>query len=557
MVKGVFRFITQEIDGLHAAAYIVAFLTLGSQVLAIVRDRIFATLLGPGEILDYYYAAFKLPDVYFALFASLFSVYVLLPLLSKKNEAGRRHMQKMVGEACILFTIIMGVVALVTFLFREQVATLLFPSFMERETAPIFLTFFSAMLLQPLFLGISGVLASVTQLQRQFFAYAFSPIIYNVGIIVGAFFVPTEGAIALALGVLGGALGALFFNLVVLFKGGVFPILSFPKRELVTYLSIHALPRALALSLSTLTFLVLTIYATTLSLGSVTLFSFAMNVGAVPLTLIGAAYSVAAFPTLAALYVKDELKEFVRRITDAARHVILWSSLAMVLFIVLRAHIVRVIFGTGEFSWVETRLTAALLAVLVVSLIAQALVMLISRGYYAQGKSYLPLIFQGIGFCVTVGLASIGLAIYYSTPWMYDGLTKLLRIDGIIDTRVIVLAGAFSLGHVITMLCAVISFSRRFPRFILPVLRVFIQSIGISIVGGIAAYQILALLGGIFPLTSLSSVLFQGLVAGVGGTAVFLALLFLLGNKEAGEVRAGMRSLVSKRRSLQSVGDAL
>ena len=60
---------------------------------------------------------------------------------------------------------------------------------------------------------------------------------------------------------------------------------------------------------------------------------------------------------------------------------------AVVLFIVLRAQIVRSVLGSGAFDWADTKLTAAALALFSISLIAQSLNLLFVRGYYASGNT--------------------------------------------------------------------------------------------------------------------------------------------------------------------------
>src|ERR1019366_10281598 len=91
MVSRLFERITAPIRGLHQAAYLLAGLTLASQILALLRDRTFAHTFGAGQTLDLYYAAFRVPDLVFALVSSLVSAYVLLPRITGMDrEATRR-----------------------------------------------------------------------------------------------------------------------------------------------------------------------------------------------------------------------------------------------------------------------------------------------------------------------------------------------------------------------------------------------------------------------------------------------------------------------------------
>ena len=65
MVRGVLNMVYKEVRGLHQAAYVLAFFAFGSQILALVRDRMLAHTFGAGYELDIYYAAFRIPDLLF------------------------------------------------------------------------------------------------------------------------------------------------------------------------------------------------------------------------------------------------------------------------------------------------------------------------------------------------------------------------------------------------------------------------------------------------------------------------------------------------------------
>src|SRR5690606_18920193 len=118
--------------------------------------------------------------------------------------------------------------------------------------------------------------------------------------------------------------------------------------------------------------------ASAMTVGSVAVFQFAHNLQSVPLSVIGVSYSVAAFPILAELFGRQKRDEFVLHIVTALRHIIFWSVPAIALIIVLRAQIVRVVLGSGAFDWSDTRLTAAVLAVLSISLLAQATTLVVT-----------------------------------------------------------------------------------------------------------------------------------------------------------------------------------
>jgi len=81
MIKGILKKLHKEVDGLHDAAYLLAVFALGSHILALLRDRLFAHFFGAGATLDLYYAAFRIPDFIFVSVASMVSLFVLIPFI--------------------------------------------------------------------------------------------------------------------------------------------------------------------------------------------------------------------------------------------------------------------------------------------------------------------------------------------------------------------------------------------------------------------------------------------------------------------------------------------
>ena len=153
-----------------------------------------------------------------------------------------------------------------------------------------------------------------------------------------------------------------------------------------------SVPRTLTLSANHLVLLVFGSFASLAGEGSISIFNLSFNLQSVPLSIVGVSYSVAAFPILVRMFSNGERDAFIEQTLSSLRHIIFWSLPVMVLFIVLRAQIVRTVLGTGEFGWPETRLTAAALALFSLSILAQSVILLVVRGYYAAGRTKVPLV---------------------------------------------------------------------------------------------------------------------------------------------------------------------
>jgi len=216
-----------------------------------------------------------------------------------------------------------------------------------------------------------------------------------------------------------------------------------------------------------------------------------------------------------------------------------------VIAIVLRAHLVRVIYGTGAFDWDATRITAALLGILVMGLAAQCLVLLASRAFYAARRSWNPLIIQAAGLVVSVAGALGMLMLADSVPTFRYFVEALLRIEDYPGSRVVFIALGATIGQLFMGALALITLHQIAPGVAKNLMRPLSEGAAAGIVGGAAAYGVLAVLGNIAPLSTLGSVFTQGLLAGMVGLAVSASVLILLENREFRDLYESLRKLTS------------
>lgn len=388
MVKKIANFFNREISGLHQAAYLLGFFTVLSNLLALIRDRLLASHFGAGHDLDLYYSAFRLPDFIFVTVGSLVAISVLVPFIIEKVNLGAEDTKKFIDNIFSFFFLLIVGISFVAFLLAPFIIPRIFPGFVEPDF-PVLIMMTRVLLLSPIFLGLSNFFGSITQVYKKFIIYSLSPLAYNLGIIIGILFLyPTLGLVGLTLGVILGALVHLLIQIPFVWRQGLFPRLNFnldwPGIRKVMTLSV---PRTFTLAITQLTTLVLVSMATFMEDGSISTFNFSLNLQSVPLGIIGVSYSIAAFPTLAKYFTGGERDKFLNELLTSAKHIVLWSIPIGALFVVLRAQIVRTVLGAGAFSWDNTRLTAACLAIFAISVVAQSLILLFIRAYYAMGQT--------------------------------------------------------------------------------------------------------------------------------------------------------------------------
>lgn len=519
MIKKLIKSKTKSTIG---AAIVVGLASLVSRFIGLVRDKIFAHQFGASNILDAYYAAFRVPDLVYNLLVvgalSAGFIPVFKQILEEKNK---QEAWKVTNGILNIIGISLVVVCSLLFIFTPQLMQLVVPGF-SGEKLDLTITMTRVMFLSPVLLGLSSIASGVLQACNSFIVYSLTPIVYNIGIIAGAlFFVPIMGEIGLAWGVILGACFHLLIQIPTLLHLGFNyqPILPW-NNKYIKKIGRMMVPRTLGLAANQMNFLVMTSLASTLTAGSLTIFNFAKNIQYFPVGIIGYSFALAAFPALSEMIANDNKLEMKQHLIDTARKVLFFVVPITILFLLLRAQIVRVVFGSGEFGWDATIKTADALAYFSMSLFAQSLIPLLIRGFFAVKDTWSPFIIAMISMVVNVGFALFlkefygvaGLAMAFSISMVvqFALLWVLLRIkmDGLNEIEIVPLAGKISLAGFVM---AIITQALKYP---------LASSVDMQRVWGIFT---------------------QGFVAGIVGLGIYLGITYLLDIKEFYEFKASAK----------------
>ncbi len=563
MVSKIFKFLNRESSGVNEAALLLGLFTFLSQIFGLVRDRLLASYLGVGPSLDLYYAAFKIPDFLYVSVATLAAITVMLPYLSSRYGSGDEDSVKKTKIFFNqVFTVLfgfLGILSLVLFIVMPLLAHAIAPGFSGSEYVKLVMMS-RVMLLQPIIVGLSNLFSSVTQMFRKFFVAALSPVMYNLGIIIGViFFLPLFGTMGLAYGVVLGAVLHLAIQIPILGFHGFIPRfvrnISWSDIKSVVLVSV---PRTIGLSVSSFTAVILTSLASTLATGSIAIFNLTNNMLNIPIGIIGISYSVASFPTLVKLFQSNERAKFADHIVEATRKIILLAAPITVLFIVLRAQIIRVILGAHSFSWNDTRIAAACLALFVIGMVCEALVYLLVRGYYAIGNTKTPLLWNFIGEIFTIVLAIVFVWMFRTIPAFGNMFVTVLRLQGVPNLEILALPFAFSLGNILNFFTLWYVFVRDFPDAkTAPVWKTIFEATTASLALGLASYATLQLTALIFNQQTFWGIFMQGTVSAIAGIIVAVIVLRIMGNRDILDIWHAMKRKFWKSNVIQEVGEAV
>lgn len=524
MIQSLKNILKRRTKNIGAAAILVGVFSMISRLLGILRDRILAGEFGAGEVLDAYYTAFRIPDLLYnllilgALSAGFIPVFSALIKKMKKadddsypyQEEENKEAWDLVSNILNILIIILSFFSILGFIFSPQLIKIIAPGF-SPEMQSITTTLTRIMFLSPLFLGISSLLGGVLQSFRNFLIFSLSPIFYNVGIILGALFlVPVLGISGLAWGVVIGAFMHMAIQIPPVW------ILGFRWRAFINFKDKNFLkiakmmvPRTLSLAISQINLVVVTIIASTLAAGSLAVFNFANNLQSFPIGVFGISFAVAAFPTLSASAFNE--KKLVDNFSYTLRRILFFIIPSTVLLITLRAQIIRVILGTGEFSWRDTVLTINSLGFFALSLFAQASTPLLTRVFYARQNSKTPFL---IGLIIVV--INIFLSLFLGKRMGVAGLALAFSLSSILNFMLLWLRLYFEMGD-------------------LDQKNIIISVLKFSFAALVAGFFIQAGKALIWPFIDMSTfwgVLSQGLVAGLLGLGVYFLLTYLLKSEE-------------------------
>lgn len=551
MIKRILK-LNGSISSVHAAAFLIGSAGLTSRLLGMFRNRLLAAHFGAGRELDIYFAAFQIPDFVATLFLLGAGSAAILPVFQEYMQKDKERARHLISSLQTTFLVGSSISAMIVFFFVPMLLKAMVPGFSDADrTLTVLLT--RIMLLSPIFLGLSSILSAVVQSFQRFFAYALAPIFYNIGIIAGIiFFVPLFGIAGLGIGVVLGAVLHWIIQMISITQVGMRPRFMLGNiSEGVKKVLRLSFPRVISLSLAQITVVGLTALGSTLHAGSISVFELSQDLYFVPVALIGVSYSVVIFPRLNEAFLHRNADTFYRELFLGIRTIALWIAPTIALFIVLRAHIVRVALGSGHFSWEDTRLTAATLGILSIAMIAGSITQLLIKAFYALEKTWTPLfINMAASACSIISAIIFSHALRGSSPFASATL-NIFRVADLPSADMLGLALGFTLGLLIDTILLSMALRRAAHEAFqvkseLPVWSLVNIAIAATI-AGVTAY-VVRLTFQPLPLITLARVLAQGFVAGIVGFAVYIILLIIFKNEDIAAVRKSFtRSLITLR----------
>lgn len=419
----------KESSSILSAATIIMGATLISAVLGVVRTRLLISHFYVDKgMVDVFWAAFRLPDMIFQIVVVGALSSAFIPVFSR--HIGNRDEANRLASSAI--TVVMGVMVALSILIMilaEPLSRVIAGGFTESQIE-IMVNLTRIMAGAQLFFGFSSFLTGIIQSRKRFLIPALSPVLYNVGIIIGIVGLGrTFGIYGPAIGVIIGALLHLIAQIPLARSLGFQYRPTLRVESGVREMGRLMLPRTLTLSLAQIESTIIIAFSSWLGLGMVTIVSIAQQLAGLPVRLVGIPIAQASLPFFART--GDSLQNLARIVTSTILEMLYLALPASAIILVLRIPFVRLAYGADSFPWGETVMTGKLVAILAVSIAARSLTHIIVRVFYALHDTKTPFFIGLISTIINVGLSYYLLFIIGSGVM---GMAVAITIAALVET---------------------------------------------------------------------------------------------------------------------------
>jgi putative peptidoglycan lipid II flippase len=403
-----------------SAAILLMLSSFGSGLLALVRIRYVNALFGAGAAQDAYRAAFTLPDLlnYFLIGGA--ASISLITILNRYREADDEEGgDRALSVILTTMLVVLGTGVLLAEIFAPIGVWLANKGFRhDPERFQLCVALTRILLPAQLFFFIGSVMSSRLQVRKIFIYQAFTPLIYNGGIILGAVLLHKNiGVYSLAIGVSAGViLGSALLNSLGAFRTGFHytPLISFTAPDFKQWLKL-SLPLMIGVSLVMFDRQFLNYFAS-IREGGITLIGNAKDLFNAPFNVIGPAAGAASLPFFASLFQQNRSFDFSASVGRSVSRLFAVGMLVSAWMIALAPWLMG-LFKSGKFNHADVLSVTHLFQVLSITLPLWAVQGIYARAFYAASDTRTPAI---TGTVITV----LSVPLYWAL-FKFHGLTGL------------------------------------------------------------------------------------------------------------------------------------
>lgn len=413
------KWLEQEQNSILSAAAIISGANIVSLLAGVIRQRLLLSYFGAGDTYEAYLVAFQIPDMMFQLIVLGALSAAFIPIFSRVKKHDPEAAFRMSAVILNYLLIAFLVIGVAVFLGSEYITQMRTGDQFTPEQIKITADLTKIMLVTQLLFAASNVFGAILQSYQRFIIPSLAPILYNLGIVAGVFiFANHFGIYAAGIGGVIGAFLHMIIQLPLAYKFGFrFHFSLNLKKEGVKELLGMMPPRMFAIGVNELQNLSLGFFATTVGNLSFLVMKLALTLMTIPIRLFGTPIGQASLPFLSEESEEKDLTHFRELVLQSLNQIAFLAFPASVMILILRLPIVRLAFGADGFPWSTTVITSWTVAIISISIAAQAMVQLLLRAFYALKDTKTPFLITFI--TVAVYLAGATTVVYLTDLGVY------------------------------------------------------------------------------------------------------------------------------------------
>jgi putative peptidoglycan lipid II flippase len=416
----------------------VSGLTLVSRILGFARDFFIARAFGAGAATDAFFVAFRLPNLLRRLFAEGAFSQAFVPVLAEhKNKQSAEEVHGLIDRIATLLFLALVVTALIGIAVAPLIVYLSAPGFAsDPQKFDLTVTMLRITFPYIAFISLVALSAGILNTWNRFSVPAFTPTLLNVAFIVGALFFAEyfdPPVLVLAWAVFAGGVLQLAFQVPYLYKMGLLPRwrLDFRHPAVRRILKLMA-PAAFGVSISQISLLINTIFASFLVAGSVSWLYYADRLMEFPSGMLGVALGTIILPSLSKYHADANQVEYARLLDWGLRLTVILAAPSAVALAVLAIPLIAALFHYGRFSVEDALMTRQALVAYSIGLVGIILVKILAPGFYARQNITTPV---KIGLFTLVMTQAMNLA--FIGPLKHAGLALAIGLGACLNAALL------------------------------------------------------------------------------------------------------------------------
>lgn len=367
--------------------------TFLSSIFGLLRNLYIAWLFGRGMEADVFFAAFQLPDMISYFLVGGAASITFVTILTRYRDTGREaDGQRSLSIILTTMFIVLGTAIVLAEIFAPWYVHRWFNGF-DAAKAALCVKLTRILLPAQLFFFAGGIFGAVLLVRKQFAVQAVTPLIYNLGTIVGGILLVHHlGVSSLAIGTVAGAFcGPFLLNAVFAHRAGTRyrPLLDWHDEGLREWVRL-SLPLIIGVSLVTADSWIINHFASGTS-GAISLMNYAKRLFTAPMAILAQAAGAASMPFFASLWARQSHNEFANSVADSVSRVACLGLLAASVMVALGRPLIDLIFVGGRFSSADAAQCASYFAVFSLSMFLWSAQAIYSRAFYAAGNTFVPM----------------------------------------------------------------------------------------------------------------------------------------------------------------------